>query len=141
MDIKAPIGEVFDVVTSPDNWIKFVSGLVEISDSSDDLPALGGTFLWKYKMMGFTFGGKGMVSENSKDQSFAMHLESKFPIKEAYQFRDKGDGITELEVTIDYEMPGPMQSMFGDTAVLVKMNDIEAKGVLEKIKALCEPTG
>ena len=138
MEIKAPVAKVFEVVTNPDNWTKFVSNLVEVSDKSADLPAKGSTFAWKYRMMGFNFGGTGTVTDNQQGESFAMAFESKFPIKESYVFKDAGDGATVLEVTIDYEMPSPMKALFGDSSVMEKINETESQGVLEKIRALCE---
>ncbi len=138
MEIKAPVEKVFQVVTDPDNWTRYVSSLVEITDRSQDIPAKGSTFAWKYRMMGFNFGGRGTVTDNQPNESFAMTLESKFPIKESYVFKDTGDGTTRLEVTIDYEMPSPMKALFGDSAVMEKINDMESRGVLEKVRALCE---
>jgi hypothetical protein len=136
--IEAAVERVFERVTDPDNWIRYVTSLVDVSDRSPDLPAEGSTFSWKYKMMGFTFGGRGTVSVNRRNEAFGIALESKFPIKESYEFKDMGGGFTELSVTIDYEMPAPMKALFEGTAVIEKMNDIEATGVLEKIRALCE---
>ena len=138
MEIKAPVEKVFQVVTDPDNWTKYVSNLVEVTDLSQDIPAKCSTFAWKYRMMGFTFGGTGTVTDNQPGESFAMAFESKFPIKESYVFKDAGDGVTVLEVTIDYEMPSPMKAMFGDSSVMEKINDMESRGVLEKVRALCE---
>ncbi len=140
MEINAPKEKVFEVVTNPDNWIRYVASLVDVSDKSPDIPAKGSTFSWKYKMMGFTFGGSGTVTENVHAESFGMELKSKFPIKESYEFKDSGYGTTILEVTIDYKMPGPMQTLLGDSGVMEKMNDIEANSVLEKIRVLCENT-
>ena len=138
MEIKAPVEKVFKVVTDPDNWTRYVSNLLEVTDRSPDIPARDSTFAWKYRMMGFKFGGKGIVTDNQPNESFAMSLESKFPIKESYVFKDAGDGATVLEVTIDYEMPAPMKALFGDTSVMEKLNDMESRGVLEKVRALCE---
>lgn len=138
IEIKATVVRVFEVVTNPDNWTKFVSNLVEVSDKSADLPAKGSTFAWKYRMMGFNFSGTGSVTDNQPGESFSMAFQSKFPIKESYVFRDSGDGATVLDVTIDYEMPSPMKALFGDSSVMEKINATESQGVLEKIRALCQ---
>ena len=137
MKIDAPVSRVFETVTTPENSTRYVASLVEVTDRSSDLPAEGGTFSWKYRMMGFTFGGRGTVTANRKDEAFAMTLESKFPITESYEFRETDSG-TEIIVTIDYEMPAPMKALFEGVGVIEKMNEIEARSVLEKIRALCE---
>ncbi len=138
IEIKAPVEKVFQVVTEPDNWTRYVSSLVEVTDRSQDIPAKGSTFAWKYRMMGFNFGGSGTVTDNQPNEAFAMTLESKFPIKESYVFKDTGDGSTHLEVTIDYDMPSPMKALFGNSVVMEKINYMESRGVLEKVRALCE---
>jgi len=136
--IPAPVERVFHVVTTPDNWTRYVTSLVEVSNQSPDLPAEGSTFSWKYRMMGFTFGGRGVVTTCKSAQNFAMTLQSKFPIKESYEFKDLGAEGTELTVTIDYEIPSAMKTLFEGSGVMEKMNQIEARSVLEKISALCE---
>jgi uncharacterized membrane protein len=136
--INAPVSKVFDVVVKPENWVKYVTSLVDVRDFSGDAPAKGSTFMWEYKMMGIRFTGKGTVTENMKDTHFSLSLESKFPIREAYVFKDLGGGATEFKVTIEYEMPGQMLKVLEKTSIVEKMNDLEAKSVLEKVKALCE---
>lgn len=136
--ISAPVGRVFNVVTSPDNWMKYVTSLVDVNNMSENIPQKGSTFKWEYKMMGIRFKGKGTVTENVKNKSFGMKMEGKFPIIESYDFIDKGDSTTELVVKVDYEVPG---GLFGDIAnklLIEKMNVIESKNVLDKIKMMCE---
>ena len=140
MEISSKRQKVFEIVTNPDNWTTYVASLVDVSDMSPDIPQKGSTFSWKYKMMGFTFGGSGTVTENIPDEFFSMELKSKFPIKESYKFIDSDHQTTLLAVTIEYEMPGPMQALLGGSGVLEKMNDIEANSVLEKIRTLSENT-
>jgi uncharacterized membrane protein len=136
--INAPVSKVFEVVTTPDNWVRYVTSLVDVSDRSADLPAQGSTFTWEYKMMGIRFSGKGTVTENRENQNFGLHMEGKFPIKETYVFRDGNDGTTELKVTVDFDLPGEVLKFFANTSLMGKMNELEAKSVLEKIKAICE---
>jgi len=136
--INAPVGKVFEVVTTPDNWIRYVTSLVDISDRSADLPAKGSTFTWEYKMMGIRFSGKGTVTENRENENFGLHMEGKFPIKETYVFRESGDSSTELKVTVDFDLPGDFLKIFANTGLMDKMNELEAKSALEKIKAICE---
>lgn len=135
--INAPVGKVFETVTEPSNWTRYVTSLVDVRDLSPDAPKKGSTFKWEYKMFGVKFKGKGTVTENIKNKSFGLSLEGKMPINESYEFADKGDGTTELTVKIEYNMPEIMESIM-PSKFIEKMNTLEAKNVLDKVKMLCE---
>ncbi|MDP2167773.1 MAG: SRPBCC family protein [Thermodesulfovibrionales bacterium] len=134
--INAPVGRVFDIVTTPSNWTRYVTSLVDVKDLSPDMPKRGATFRWEYKMFGVRFKGKGVVTGHVRNKSFGLSLKGKFPIEESYDFIDKG-GSTDLTVKIEYAMPGKILSMVPDK-LIEKLNSIEARGVLDKIKTLCE---
>lgn len=136
--INAPASKVFDYVTSPANWTRYVTSLVDVTDLSEETPQKGATFSWVYKMMGLKFSGKGTVTEYEKDKSFSLLLEGKHTIKEAYEFADKGDGASELKVNIEYEIPGSVLGVIANKLIIEKLNNIEATQVLEKIKTVCE---
>ncbi len=135
--INAPVSKVFDYVVTPENWTRYVTSLMDVTDLSDDVPAKGSTFSWVYKMMGLKFAGKGTVTENEKDKSFGLMLEGKHTIKEAYEFLDK-DGGAELKINIEYEIPGGVLGVIASKLIVEKLNNIEAKQVLDKIKTICE---
>lgn len=136
--IKAPLGKVFDFVTSPENWTRFVSSLVEVRDLSPDAPAMGSTFRWTYKMMGLKFTGSGTVTEYSKNKRFGFAFKSKVPISEHYDFINRGDGVTELNVRVEFEIPGKVLKVFADSKLVERLNNLEARNILDKIKVMCE---
>lgn len=138
IEIKAPVGKVFDYVTSPENWTRYVTSLVDVTDLSEDSPKKGSTFSWVYKMMGIKFAGTGTVSNYEKDKSFGLLLEGKHTIKEAYEFADKGSGASELKINIEYEVPGGVLRVIANSSIVEKLNNIEAQQVLDKIKTFCE---
>lgn len=135
--INAPASKVFELVTNPANWSRYVTNLVDVKGMSPDIPARGSTFTYQYKMMGFKFEGKGTVTENVKDKSFSLSFESVVPIKEGYRFDDKGDGATEFSFYLEFGIPGPMGAIF-DNRLIEKLSVMDAKNILEKIKAMCE---
>ncbi len=135
--INAPVSKVFDYVVTPENWTRYVTSLMDVTDLSDDAPARGSTFSWVYKMMGLKFAGKGTVTENEKDKSFGLMLEGKHTIKEAYEFLDKGGGASELKINIEYEISGVLGAI-ANNIIVEKLNNIEANHVLDKIKTICE---
>lgn len=135
--INAPVSKVFEFVTNPANWPRYVTNLMDIKDMSPDIPAKGSTFTFQYKIMGFKVEGKGTVTENVKDKSFDLSFESVVPIKESYDFVDRGDGTTEFFFNLQYEVPGYILAV-ANKLLIEKLNAIEAKNVLQKIKAECE---
>ena len=135
--INAPLDKVFTFVTSPENWTKYVTSLVEVRDVSSQGVEKGTTFVWQYRMLGLNFGGKGTITENVPNAKFGMKMEGGFPITENYGFRAVGGG-TELTVEVIYETPGKILSVVSKSSVVEKLNQKEAEAVLEKIKMLCE---
>ncbi|MDH4162747.1 MAG: SRPBCC family protein [Nitrospirota bacterium] len=135
--INAPIEKVFDFVVSPDNWTKYVTSLVEVRDLSSPAVDKGTTFVWKYRMLGLDFGGKGTIIENVKNAKFGMKMEGGFPITENYGFRQNGGG-TDLTVEVIYETPSKIMSVVSKSSLVEKLNQKEAEAVLDKIKMMCE---
>jgi len=135
--INAPIEKVFGFVTSPDNWTKYVTSLVDVRDVSSRNVEPGATFIWEYRMLGIKFAGRGTVLENEKNGRFKLRMEGGFPITETYTFT-RVDSGTELSVEIEYEMPGRVMSVISKSGVMEKLNQREAEAVLDKVKTLCE---
>jgi ligand-binding SRPBCC domain-containing protein len=135
--INAPLEKVFQFVISPDNWTKYVTSLVDVRDVSSANVEKGSTFVWKYRMLGMDFGGKGTVTENVKNEKFGMKMEGGFPITENYGFKTVGGG-TELTVEVIYETPSKIMQAVSKSGLVEKLNQKEADAVLEKIKILCE---
>ncbi len=135
--INAPVGKVFDFVTSPENWTKYVTSLINVSDVSSKQVGSGTTFKWEYRMLGMNFRGKGFVVENVKNKKFGLKMEGGFPIVESYTFTPVEKG-TELLFEIEYEVPGKLMGSIANKVVLEKLNKKEAANVLGKVKTLCE---
>jgi len=137
ISINAPVSKVFSFVTSPENWTKYVTSLVDVKDVSSPKVETGTTFRWTYRMLGMNFHGKGQVTENIKNKKFGMKMEGSFPITETYNFSSDDKG-TELSVEVEYEMPGKIMSVVANKGLVEKINKKEAENVLDKIKLLCE---
>ena len=135
--IAAPLDRVFTFVTSPENWTKYVTSLVDVRDVSSQTVEKGTTFTWKYRMLGMDFGGKGTVTENVKNEKFGMKMEGGFPITEHYGFK-KVDGGTELTVEVIYETQSKILQTVSKSGLVEKLNQKEADAVLEKVKMFCE---
>jgi len=135
--IDAPLTKVFEYVTKPENWTKYVTGLVDVRNVSDDKPGAGTTFEWTYRMLGVNNEGRGSIVELEKDKKFAMEMEGSFPIKETYDFQGD-EKSTELVFDMQYEVPGKVLGVIADKLVVERLNVKEAVAVLNKIKDMCE---
>jgi uncharacterized membrane protein len=135
--INAPLSAVFDYVTNPDNWPRYVTSLVDIRNLSDDKPRADTTFEWTYRMLGVNNDGTGRIVDFEKDKKFTMEMEGSFPIKETFLFA--GDSAsTELTFEIKYDVPGKVLGVIANKIVVERLNVKEAVAVLNKIKDICE---
>jgi len=135
--IKAPVRKVFEFVTAPENWTRYVTSLVNVRNLSTKKVEKGTTFNWTYRMLGMNFHGSGKVTALVKNRKFGLRMEGNFPIEETYEFTSV-DGGTELTATIEYEMPGKIMSVLANNKLMEKMNRKEAEAVLAKVKMMCE---
>lgn len=135
--IKSPVQKVFQFVTSPENWTRYVTSLTDVREVSSQKAEPGTTFKWTYRMLGMNSNGRGHVEENIRNRKFALKMEGSFPIKEEYRFTPV-DGGTELSVNIEYDVPGRLMKAVTNTKLVEKINKKEAANVLGKIKLLCE---
>jgi ligand-binding SRPBCC domain-containing protein len=135
--ISAPLSKVFNYVTNPENWTRYVTSLVDVRNVSDKSPGAGTTFEWTYRMLGMNFDGKGSIVEFEKDRRFAMEMEGSFPIKETFDFEGDSDS-TMLSFEISYDVPGKVLSVISNSRVIEKMNAKEAGAVVERLKDICE---
>ena len=137
ININAPLSKVFDYVTRPENWIKYVTSLVDVRNVSADVPEVGTTFEWTYRMLGINNDGTGKVSDYEKNRKFSIEMEGSFPIKETYTFQGD-ENSTELVFDIQYDVPGKVLGVIADKLVVERLNAKEADAVLNKVKDLCE---
>jgi coenzyme Q-binding protein COQ10 len=135
--INAPLSAVFDYVTNPENWTRYVTSLVDVRNVSDEVPKAGTTFEWTYRMLGVNNDGKGSIVEFEKGSKFAMAMEGSFPIKETFTFQGD-EKSSELNFEIKYDVPGKVLGVIADKLVVERMNVKEAIAVLNKIKDICE---
>jgi ligand-binding SRPBCC domain-containing protein len=135
--INTPVGKVFNFVTNPENWTRYVTSLTDVRDVSSQTVESGTTFRWTYRMLGMNFNGSGEVTENVKNRRFALQMKGGFPIKEKYVFSPAEKG-TELSFEIEYEIPGKLMGSLANRVVIEKINKKEASTVLSKVKVLCE---
>jgi ligand-binding SRPBCC domain-containing protein len=137
IEINSSLEHVFDFVSNPDNWTRYVTSLMAVENTSEVPIKIGTTFQWTYRMLGMDFQGTGKVLEYEKDNKFSIRMEGHFPITETYTFAGDSEKTT-LGFQIDYELPGKVLGVLADRAVIEKLNVKEADTVLDKVKIMCE---
>jgi anaerobic magnesium-protoporphyrin IX monomethyl ester cyclase len=135
--IKAPLKKVFAYVTTPENWPRFVTSLVDIRNLSTKSLRAGTKFEWTYRMLGVNLDGKGKVIEYTQDRHFSMEMGGAFPLREVYHFHGNSRETT-LKLEIQYEVPGKVLGAIANRLVVEKLNKKEAAAVIKKVKDLCE---
>jgi ligand-binding SRPBCC domain-containing protein len=135
--INAPLTKVFDYVSNPENWTRYVTSLVDVRNMSSDTPTSGMTFDWTYRMLGVNNDGTGRITDFEKNKKIAMKMEGSFPIQETYSFAGD-EQSTELTFDINYDVPGKVLGVIADKLVVERLNVKEALAVLNKIKDICE---
>ncbi len=134
--INAPLQDVFEYVSSPQNWPSYISGLQAISNVSDKPLESGTSFDWQYKVKGFNLQGTGRVTEYEKDNKFVLQMHSMMPIRKTMRFEGDSER-TELSVEVGFNSPGKVLSFLFRLVTKV-VNPMETVAILERLKQLCE---
>ncbi len=137
ININASISRVFEYVTNPDNWIHYVTSLVDVRNVSTTTLAAGTKYEWTYRMLGINLDGTGSIIEFEKDKKFVMEMEGAFPIRETFAFQGD-EQSTLLTFEIRYNVPGKVLGVIADKLIIEKLNVTEAVAVLNKVKDICE---
>ncbi len=137
ININSPLPKVFEYVTNPQNWTRYVPSLISVKNVSNDLPVKGTTFDWTYRVLGMNFKGKGSVTAYSKDKKFAIKMHGAFPIAETFIFEGDANS-TILSFEVSYELPGKVLSVVSKMPVIERVHAREAGEVIRRLKDLCE---
>lgn len=108
--IKAPTEQVWNFITEPDNFPKYILGYIEGKILSANKTGMNSEFEWYTKFWGHKFKSVEKVTEWIENQKVAYHgylSGAKFWSQMAVS---KVNSYTELTVTIKYKMP---YSIFG----------------------------
>ncbi len=137
ININAPLSKVFEYVTNPENWTRYVPSLISVKNISNEPPVKGTTFDWTYRVLGINFRGKGIVTAYNKNKKFAIKMEGSFPITETFLF--EGDvSSTRLSFEVSYELPGKVLSVVSKMPIIERVHAREAGEVIRRLKDLCE---
>jgi hypothetical protein len=137
INIRAPVHKVYSFITTPVNWTRYVTHLMDVRDVSSPRLGRGTTFKWTYRKFGLNMHGKGEVIENIKDHKFELKLQGVVPVHETYTIAPAKKG-TDLYVEIDYGIPQKVINIISKTGIIEKIHKQDADNILQRIKILCE---
>ena len=135
--INAPVEKVYQFITNPENWTRYVNHLMSVRDISSPRLQKGTTFRWTYRKFGINLHGSGEVTENIKNHRFGLSMQGVVPVKERYTFAPDKKG-TVLYADIKYGIPQKVINIISKAPIIEKINKKDADNVLGRIKILCE---
>jgi anaerobic magnesium-protoporphyrin IX monomethyl ester cyclase len=134
--INAPIEKVFSFISSPDNWHRFIPGLMEIRNVSDEPLRSGTTFEWTYRIKGINLRGEGTVIDYKEGERMVLQMHSLMPIRKTLTFRPLSNK-TVLSVEVGFMRGGKVLSMLF-IAIARVVNLMQTVSILREIKEFCE---
>lgn len=133
--INRPLEEVFEFIVKPENWARFVTGLVEIKNKAS-LLRKGDNFEWTFKIKGISLRGKGRVLELINNKKIVLQMHDLLPIRENIIFQ-RFEDKTVFSIEVGYIKPGRILSfLFRVTIDLVNLRQLNV--ILNNIKDLIE---
>ena len=136
--INAPVEKVYNFITSPENWTRYVTHLMDVRDVSSPKLQKGTTFRWTYRKFGMNMNGSGEVTENIRDHNFGLKLKGVVPVTEHYTVAPGSKGGTVLYAEIDYGIPQKVINLISKTGIIEKIHKTDADNIMQRIKILCE---
>jgi uncharacterized membrane protein len=133
--INAPVEKVFDYLGDQANLPKIWPSLIEITDLKP-LPNGGWSNRWKYKMTGIHLSGTSEDTERITNQRIVSQTKGGIESIQTWTFQSENGG-TKVTFAVEYTIPIPVIGAVAE-AVIVKMNEQEAKTILENLKAIME---
>ncbi len=107
---KAPIEEIWNFVTEPDNFSKYILGYIKGKILSQNKTGLDSEFEWYTKFWRHKFRSVEKVTEWNKFQKVAYHGTLSSAEFWSQMIFNKMNSNTELTIIIEYKMP---YSIFG----------------------------
>ncbi|GMV15913.1 MAG: hypothetical protein AMXMBFR56_41370 [Polyangiaceae bacterium] len=131
ISIRAPLNQVYDFMTQPENLLEIWPSMVEVSHvvrSADG----SHSFDWVYKMGGIHFKGHAATSEVIQNQRVVVKNDKGIPSTFFWAYSGE-NGNTKLILDVDYTLPSRLLDKLAEP-FLTKINEREAETLLENLK-------
>lgn len=135
ISIKAPLNQVYDFMTQPENLPEIWPSMVEVSHVKRSADG-SHSFDWVYKMGGIHFKGHATTTEVVQNQRVVVHNDKGIPSTFFWAYSGE-NGNTKVILDVDYTLPSRLLDKLAEP-FLHKINEREAETVLENLKARME---
>ena len=133
--IDAPVDEVFDFVTAPENMPEVWPSMIK-TENIEPSATGGQDFDWEYKMAGMPFHGHSETLEFVPNKHVVIENKEGIPSKFIWDYSPDNGG-TRLDLEAAYEIPVPILGKLAEKVVR-RINENEADAMLANIKAAVE---
>lgn len=131
IDINAPVEQVYDYFTQPENLPTIWPSLVEVSKVQRSADG-SHSFDWVYKMAGIRFSGHSQTTEVERNKRVISKNERGIPSTFEYLWEAKGNK-THVTFNVDYTIPGKILSKLAEP-IVHRINEREAETLLLNLK-------
>ena len=128
--INAPVEKVYEYIKDVKTNPEWMPSMVEVYDSTGTNE--GDTYKWKYKMAGIIFKGETAITEQVPNKMCRTKSKGGITSEFLFEFEPK-DKETQLELTVEYNIPVPVVGKLAEKTVL-KRNEREAELAMQNIK-------
>ncbi len=133
--IDAPVANVFDYLTQPENMPEIWPSMVEVSNVERTADGKH-SFDWVYKMAGMRFHGHTDVQSLEPKKRVLAKNTKGIPSTFDWKYSDR-NGKTELSLEVEYELPESLLSKLA-RPFIEKLNEHDAETLLNNLKARME---
>jgi len=131
VSIRAPLNQVFDYMTHPENLLEIWPSMVEVKNVQRKLDGEH-SFDWVYKMGGIHFHGHAMTTEVVQNQRVVVKNDKGIPSTFIWTYSGE-NGNSKLILDIDYTLPIHLLDKLAEP-FLTKINEREAEVMLDNLK-------
>jgi len=135
VSINAPLNEVFEYATQPQNLPEIWPSLVEVT-RVERSPNGAHSFDWVYKMAGIHFTGHAKTTEVVQNERVVTKNEKGIPSTFFWTYSGENGG-TKVMLEVDYTLPNRVLDKLAEP-FLSRINEREAEALLENLKLRLE---
>jgi len=135
--IIAPIDQVFNYASRPENFPHYIACICCIKDIKPDETSAGQTFNWGLNVAGVSLQGKGEIMKHDPPNLFEMKFRGDMGIVWKFNFF-QNRGETQVDLAITYNFNENPLSKFGDQQIVCNLCKLISKQILDNLKVLIE---
>ena len=139
IDIDAPAERVFAMLTDPRRLPEYATGLVSVEDIRQTEQHLGDSFRATYAALGLHFLMTFTATEYEHPSKLTRRFEGGMKGTWTWLLEPRGTS-THVTTAMEYEMAGGMLGKAMNAVLVERMNEKNAKRMLENLKLVSEAT-